>query len=407
MPRPRAVIIGAGIGGLTTALALHRRGWHTTVLERAATLNPVGAALILSPNAQRALAALGLGDEVAALAAWQGDGLMCDPLGRPLHRSNGSAIAARFGAPLVALRRSDLVDLIVERLPDGILHTGEAAFLTDAGTAGRQAHVSTSQAMYKADLVIAADGVDSATRATLFPDSPGPVYGGWTIWCILVPRPGPDFVPHASWGAGLVWVSLVRDPDNVFVYACAATEEGGRSPGGERAELVRRFGRWHEPVPTLVEAVGEDEILRHDVYHMAEPLASFHRGRTALLGDAAHAMVPTLGQGVGMAIEDGVVLAHHATPATDPLSALAAYDRDRRPRTTAMARRAERVLKLTSLRSAAAVALRDAVFKAASQSFPSLLLRGFDHMADWHPPTTKSAVALPPPQDPDGPRAAR
>ncbi|MGW7086069.1 FAD-dependent oxidoreductase [Streptomyces sp. NPDC054871] len=393
MTRPKAVVIGAGIGGLTTALALHRRGWDTTVLERAPTLSPIGAALTLAPNAQRALAALDLGDEVTALAAWQGDGLMCDPRGRPLTRTNSAAVTARFGGPLVVLRRSDLVDLIVGRLPEGVLRTGEAAYLTDAGSADRKAHVSTPQGMYEADLVVAADGVHSKTRTILFPGHPGPAYGGWTVWRILAPTPGPGFVPHESWGGGLVWGSLVRDPDSVFIYACAATEEGGRSPDGEKAELRRRFGDWHDPVPTLIDSVGEHEILRHDVYHMAVPLGSFTRGRTTLLGDAAHAMVPTLGQGANMAIEDGVVLAHHAGPDGDPLSALAAYDHDRRPRTTAMVRRAERILKLTSLRSRGAVATRDAVFRAASKAVPGLLLRGFDGIADWHPPAVRIPVA--------------
>ncbi len=95
----RALVVGAGIGGLTAAVALHRRGWRVTVLERAADLTPVGAGIGLAPNAQRALDVVGLGDRVRALSAWQGDGGMRTPGGRWLVRTDAAAAAARFGGP--------------------------------------------------------------------------------------------------------------------------------------------------------------------------------------------------------------------------------------------------------------------------------------------------------------------
>ncbi|WP_338896830.1 FAD-dependent oxidoreductase [Streptomyces sp. TG1A-60] len=171
MPHPRAVVIGAGIGGLTAALGLHRRGWHVTVLERAPALAPVGAALTLAPNAQRALAALALGEEISRLSAWEGDGLLRDPQGRPLARTTSASVVARFGGPLVVLRRSDLVGLIVGRLPHGSVRTGEAATLTGAGGSGHPATVSTAEQQYEADLVVCADGVNSACRRFLFPST--------------------------------------------------------------------------------------------------------------------------------------------------------------------------------------------------------------------------------------------
>ncbi|KUH36062.1 MULTISPECIES: FAD-dependent oxidoreductase [Streptomyces] len=387
MSPPRAVVIGAGIGGLTAALALHRRGWRVTVLERAAGLAPVGAALTLAPNAQRALAALSLDEEVSRLAAWDGDGLLRDPRGRPLARTTSASVVTRFGGPLVVLRRSDLVDLVVDRLPEGTVRTGEAAFLADAGAPGRPAKVSTTGEVYEADLVVCADGVNSASRRVLFPHHPGPAYGGWTVWRILAPTPQ-RFVPHETWGGGQVWGSLVRDPESVFIYACAVTERGGRSPDGEKAELRRRFGHWHHPVPALLDSIGEEDVLRHDVFHMAQPLERYQRGRSVLLGDAAHAMVPTLGQGANMAIEDSVVLAHHAAPDADVPAALARYDQERRPRTTALIRRAERASRIMALRSPAALALRDGAIRAMAKVVPGLLLRGFDGVADWQPPVT-------------------
>ncbi|RST00224.1 NAD(P)/FAD-dependent oxidoreductase, partial [Streptomyces sp. WAC05374] len=164
---PRAVVTGSGIGGLTAAVALHQRGWHVTVLERAASLRPVGAGIALAPNSLRALDVIGLGDDIRALAAWQGDGGMRTPSGRWLARTDARAAADRFGGPLVLLHRATLVDALASRLPDGAIRTGEPATLADpgaTGTGGRPAVVTTPHGDIEADLVIGADGIGSTVR---------------------------------------------------------------------------------------------------------------------------------------------------------------------------------------------------------------------------------------------------
>ncbi|MFC9057645.1 FAD-dependent oxidoreductase, partial [Streptomyces sp. NPDC057074] len=169
----RAVVIGGGIGGLTAAVALHQDGLRVTVLERAASLRPIGAALSLSPNALRALDVIGLGDEIRDLAAWQGDGGLRTPGGRWLSRSSAEAAAARFGGPLVLLHRAVLIDRLSERLPPDAVRTAADAMLADPGDHDRPARVRTADGEWEADLVVAADGIRSAVRRTLFPDHPG------------------------------------------------------------------------------------------------------------------------------------------------------------------------------------------------------------------------------------------
>ncbi|MFI0780994.1 FAD-dependent monooxygenase [Streptomyces sp. NPDC021212] len=391
MEQPRAVVIGAGVGGLTAAAALHRGGWSVTVLERAATLDPVGAGIALAPNAQRALDILGLGDDVRALAAWQGGGGLRTPGGRWLARMDSAAAAERFGGPVVLLHRATLVALLASRLPEGCVRTGAAAELADPGDARRPARVVTADGEREADLVVGADGVHSAVRRALFPGHPGPRYAGFTTWRVVVPAPERPFAPHETWGRGRLWGSQPLRDGRVYAYAAAFTAPGGRAPDDEKAELLRLFGDWHRPVPDILAATEPGAVLRHDVRAMTEPLPAHHRGRTALLGDAAHAMAPTLGQGGNQAIEDAVVLAHHlsphvADPAADPSGALAAYTRDRLPRTTDVVRRAARAARAISLTSAPAVALRNTAVAAATRLAPGLLLRGFDGIADWRPP---------------------
>ncbi|MEU3483136.1 FAD-dependent monooxygenase [Streptomyces sp. NPDC033754] len=395
MEQHRAVVIGAGIGGLTAAVALHRNGWQVTVLERAADLAPVGAGIGLAPNSQRALDVIGLGDRVRDLAAWQGDGGMRAPDGRWLARTNARAAAERFGGPLVLLHRSTLVEILTSALPDGTVRTGAPASLADPGDDRRPARLTTPDGDIEAELVVAADGIRSATRHTLFPEHPGPRYAGCTTWRVVVPAPARPFAPHETWGAGRLWGTQPLKDGRIYAYAMAAAPAGGRAPDDERAELLRLFGDWHHPVPEILAAVDPGQVLRHDVHHLPDPLPAFHRGRVALLGDAAHAMMPSLGQGGNQAIEDAVVLAHHARSAPDfvPGRALAAYTADRLPRTTAIVRKAARTGAVTLLSARPAVALRSALVGAVSRFGPGLVLRGFDGIADWRPPVAPSRPA--------------
>lgn len=375
----RAVVIGGGIGGLTAAVALRLRGLRVTVLERSPSLRPAGAAISLAPNSLRALDVIGVGDEIRHLAAWQGDGGLRTPGGHWLSRSSARAAAERFGGPLVLLHRAALVGILAARLPPGTVRTAAAATLADPGAPGRPARVRTPDGELEADLVIGADGIHSAVRRALFPGHPGPVYAGFTTWRLLLPLPGAEFASHETWGRGRIWGTHPLQDGRVYAYAAALAPAGGRAPDDEKAELSRRFGDWHHPVPAVLAAARPEDVLRHDVHHLAQPLPAYHHGRVALVGDAAHAMPPTLGQGGNQAVEDAVVLAHH-------YGDLAAYTAARLPRTTAVARRALKVARLNMTRSRAVVAVRNTVITALSRTGPALFLRGFDGIADWRPP---------------------
>ncbi|GHE60639.1 monooxygenase [Streptomyces spiralis] len=393
----RVVVIGGGIGGLAAAAALHRTGRQVTVLERARSLEPVGAAISLSPNALRALDVLGIGDRIRDLAAWQGGGDTArssaaesrgglrTPDGRWLTRTDAAAAARRFGGPLVLLHRATLIDSLAGLLPPETVRTTAAASLTDPGDDHRPARVRTPDGELEADLVVAADGINSAARRTLFPGHPGTVYSGFTTWRVVIPVPGVEFASHETWGRGCLWGTHPLKDGRVYAYAAAMTPAGQQAADDERAELLRRFGHWHEPIPAVLAAARPEDVLRHDVHHIAEPLPAYHRGRVALLGDAAHAMPPTLGQGGNQAVEDAVVLAHHADD-------LAAYTAARLPRTTAIARQAVRVARANMMSNRAAMAVRNTLIAALSKARPELLLRGFDGIADWRPPQSPYAA---------------
>ncbi|MFB6638696.1 FAD-dependent monooxygenase [Streptomyces chartreusis] len=381
----RAVVIGGGIGGLTAAVALRGSGWDVTVLERAPSLEPVGAAISLAPNSLRALDVIDVGDEIRDLAAWQGDGGLRTPSGRWLSRTDADAVAARFGGPLVLLHRATLINSLAARLPSEAVRTGVDSSLADPGDADRPARVSTPDGELEADLVVAADGIRSAVRRALFPHHPGAVYSGFTTWRVVIPVPGARFASHETWGRGRIWGSHPLKDGRVYAYAAAVTPAGEHAPDDEKAELLRRYGDWHDPIPAILAAARPEDVLRHDVHHIADPLPAYHRGRVVLIGDAAHAMPPTLGQGGNQAIEDAAVLAHHGAD-------LAGYTAARLPRTTAVARQAVRVGRLNMMTGRAGIAVRNTALAAVSKAAPLLFLRGFEGIADWRPPQAPYAA---------------
>jgi 2-polyprenyl-6-methoxyphenol hydroxylase-like FAD-dependent oxidoreductase len=254
----------------------------------------------------------------------------------------------------------------------------------DAGDAGRPARVATSDGDLDADLVVAADGIRSTIRVALFPGHHGPRYSGFATWRFVAPAL-PDGAsraePAETWGTGEVFGVLPLASGQVYCYASAPAPPGVRHDD-EAAELKRRFGRWHDPIPGLIGAISPDRVLHDDVYWLAEPLPAYHRGRVALLGDAAHAMTPHLGQGACQAIEDAIVLA--STAGTK--EGLAAYTKARMPRTRMVAQASYRASRLSGLTSVPTVVLRNAVIWLTARLAPALMIRQLAPIAAWTPP---------------------
>ena len=380
------MVIGAGIGGLAAAAGLCAAGWDVTACERAGSLEPVGVALALAPNGLRALDAIGAGDALRALAVPQELGIRrCD--GRWLMRStSGRTVSDRFGDPVILLPRAAVIDALAARVPGGVLCL--ATEVTSVESGGKAAaRVATTAGELDADLVVAADGIGSASRSALFPGHPGLRYAGFTTWRLLT-GPVTGQVPMAeSWGRGTVFGVMPLSDGRVYCYAAAPAEPGARA-GDELAELVRLFGRWHEPIPGLLAITRPQDVLRHDVAELAAPLPSFHRGRAALLGDAAHPMTPNLGQGACQALEDAAVISRLAA-GTEPNAVarmLAGYTADRLPRTTDVVRWSRRAATMTTWASPPAVAFRNTVARLTGKFAPGAALRGLAPIYGWQPP---------------------
>ncbi|MGZ9929179.1 FAD-dependent monooxygenase [Streptomyces sp. NC-S4] len=357
-----AVVAGAGIGGLTAAVALHRHGWRVTVCERAAGPTAVGAGIVLAPNALRAFDTIGFDIARAAGRAVPAAMGLRRPDGRWLSRADTAALAARFGGPPLALHRSALADALAAALPASAIRYGVA--VTSVDDAGGSPVVRTDAGdLDGADLVIAADGIHSPLRHQYFPDHPGLRHSGETAWRTVLPAAAT--ATAETWGRGERFGTVPLADGRIYVYATAVVPAGHR-PADVRAELLRRYGTWHDPIPALLERIDPAAVLQHDLYDLAAPLPRFHHGRLVWLGDAAHAMTPNLGQGGCQAVEDAAVLGHllaGADAAAVP-AALAAYSTARCARTDAIRVRARRAGRVAALGHPLAVAVRDLAVRA-------------------------------------------
>ncbi len=360
------IIIGGGIAGLTAAVALRQRGIAATVCEAAPQILPLGAGIWMAPNAMQVFDRLGLAAQINAGGVPLQAIEVVDGRMRPLLRTDQARIRLRFGHATTAIRRATLQQILLTALGPAHVQLGKACTALAEDAAGVTVSFADGTTV-RAGFVVGADGVHSPVRAQLFPGvRPGGT--GHLVWRGLAAL---HLAPRYKQAIREAWMGGQRFgfseiADGVVDWFAAVPG----AFGGERAGLLGRlqtaFRGFAYPVPAILAAAHEAAIIKNEVVDF-DPLPRWHRGRICLIGDAAHAATPYMGQGGCQAVEDAYALALclHRQPA-DPARAFAAMQQLRRAKAHRIVR-TSRLLGRVGYLAGPAGALRDLAFRATPQ----------------------------------------
>ncbi len=365
----KAIVVGAGIGGLAAATALRPTDVDVVTFERAPDLTrvEVGAGITLWPNAIAVLDKLGVGEEIRARGAVLHSFEQRTQRGRLVCRWPMQEMARRIGTPAVGISRPD-VHATLSKTGGDCVETGVEVKGFQERDGAIEATLSDGRVV-SGDVLIGADGIDSTIRGQLLGRAPSR-HAGLAIWRANLPiAPGvpvPDVAFLLFWGTGHKFVVFHSGPGRLSWEAIVASERGGSDPPGEsKAVVLRHFKDFAAPVLKLVEATDPAAVFRTDVCDRP-PDAQWGRGRVTLLGDAAHAMTFAVGQGAAQALEDTLALAAALDRAGDFPAALRAYEAPRMKRSAKFQSLAWRLARAGAWQSPAAAALRNVVLATSS-----------------------------------------
>jgi salicylate hydroxylase len=336
MTKPSILIVGGGIGGMTAAAALAQAGFPVRLLESAPAFGDIGAGVTLSPNAMRGMDHIGCQGAVAAagvepqrqrLQHWQD--------GRTLFAMERGDARARYGAPYVYIHRADLHAILVDTARAA--GAGLDAGATVVGSEGTTAILADGRRI-TADILIGADGLKSAIRQRFEPQPAH--FTGHVAWRAVVPMTA-ALAPLGDWpgvhvGPGRMITRYPVRGNTLLNMVFFARQEGWQDDGwmipARPGELAETYAGWHDEVQAMIAAAEKVPHWRWAINARAALPGWITGGRTALLGDAAHAMTPFLGQGAACAIEDAVVLARALDASATPEEGLQRYEAARHER---------------------------------------------------------------------------
>lgn len=361
----RIAISGGGIGGLTLAIALQRKGFDVKVYEFAPVLKPLGAGLVLAANAVKALVDIGIGDDVLDAGRVIRNLRIKSEQGIILSEVDSESVNARYGyVNNFAIHRAELHQVLINLLqPETIV--------TDKGINDFKQHDEgvilsfNDGTTVHADYLIACDGIHSTIRKKILPTSQ-PRYAGYTCWRAVI-----DNIPNGlnveetteTWGRngrfGIVPLTKTR----VYWFACINTTPNDPVMRSfTTSDLLQRFKEFHQPIPEIIRLTRNDQLIWNDIIDI-KPLKNFAFKKVVLMGDAAHATTPNMGQGACMAIEDAAVLANCIASSKTVDQAFLDFESKRIARTTTIVNRSWQLGKVAQLGNPLLISLRNTAFK--------------------------------------------
>lgn len=359
-------IIGAGIGGLTTAIALKKKGHQVELYDAAEALRPIGAGIIMASNAMQIARRLGFADGIAQAGNVLESFGVADHQGRPLQMMDIRAIRAKFGEPSVAIHRGLLQQVLLQHLPYTPIHLNKRLQSIQQLPGGKVIAFFEDGSQAESDVLIGADGLRSATRKAIFGEKTLR-YSSHTCWRGINEHQFEH--PHQArelWGkTGGKRVAMIQvAPNKVYFYYTEKHQPGFDLPREELLPYLQAQFSEFPPVYAEVIAKAKPAEIFHDDLYDLKPLRKWHHDRVLLLGDAAHATTPNMGQGGCQAIEDAWYLAEYLEQYNKVAEAFAAFEQFRRPKVNFIVNTSFMLGKISNLGGALGHRLRNWVLSA-------------------------------------------
>jgi 2-polyprenyl-6-methoxyphenol hydroxylase-like FAD-dependent oxidoreductase len=363
-----AMIIGGGLGGLSAAIALQQLGWNVSVYEKAKELKELGAGIVLSANAIKALEKLGVAEQVrkagspvkkAEIRTWDGKLLV----NVPIHKQ-----AKLYGTHSYLIYRPDLQSILYKKLKQETVLFGKKLIRIEKDAAKITAIFEDGEEA-EGDLLIGADGVHSEVRKSIIGSTPSR-YSGFTAIRGISNFEDDRFPVELgggfeAWGPGKRFGFSHLGSGRIFWFSAINTPQGTMITTEDRKKAaLEKFKGSFEPIEAVIESTNESDILLHEIFDRS-PVKYWSKGRATLLGDAAHPMLPNLGQGGAQALEDALVLSRSLEKYPDNVQqAFKVYEKIRIPRTTQVVRGSRAMARLMQLENPLAIHFRNLMLRA-------------------------------------------
>ncbi|MDN7240741.1 FAD-dependent monooxygenase [Planococcus sp. N028] len=358
----KIAIIGGGIGGLCTAVTLQKQGIPVQVYDSAPSFRPVGAGIGIGSNAMQALMDIGIGNDVFANGYELHSLVLQNEKGKPLKVASFSDFSKRSGQKNITIHRGDLHRTLIDALAPGTVQYGKKCVFVEQDTEKVTAFFEEGTPI-SADFLIAADGIHSPIRQKLLPESK-PRYAGYTCWRGITDNNGrvEEYTSSELWSTkGRFGIAPMKG-GRIYWFACInSTARNPLYQNLSPANIAQLFDHFPKYVPDIIANTPLEHILHHDILDI-KPLRRFVYGKIVLLGDAAHATTPNMGQGAGQAIEDAIVLGNGFKRFKDPQKALKFYEDKRVARTAKVIRLSRQIGAAAQIRSRPLAAARDFLF---------------------------------------------
>ncbi len=305
-------IIGGGIGGLTLAVAMQRKGLDVQVYESAPRFKPLGAGLALAANAMMAFNEIGIAEDVIRVGLKIKKAYGCDLKGRTISYMDAEKLTEQYGiVNNFTIHRADLHEVLIRLVKPDTVMNGKSC--VDVEPDGNGVRITFSDgSMAAADYLIACDGVHSVVRRKLLPESV-PRYAGYTCWRAVVNNLPEGFnfeKVTETWGSGRRFGVVPLSNRRVYWFATLNAKHNDTAMRlANSNEILRYFKNFHDPIPEILKRTQDVQVIWSDIIDV-KPIRQFAFGKILLMGDAAHATTPNLGQGACMAIEDAATLAN-------------------------------------------------------------------------------------------------